>query len=167
MRTKSTCKWLFLWGARHILYHAFIPDLQYGFPNIKRRYRATPQVVQNQLNGAEFERQVIGALGGVKNRSSLTVTLANGKRVTTIPDLWEVGADGILEIKNVINLSNSDQLRAQLQYSLRTGTPFKLVVSPRTQNISAPLLKAINKVTDVVGGGIYRYDPATNLMSTF
>lgn len=48
-----------------------------------------------------------------------------------------------------------------------TGQPFNLVVSPQTQSISAPLKARIDAVISKVGGGIYRYDPSTKLLSDF
>ena len=57
----------------------------------------TPQIVINRQNGAEFEQQVIDALGpvgGVKNTTPETVTLSNGTEVTTIPDLWGAKCGG-------------------------------------------------------------------------
>ncbi|EEE35281.1 hypothetical protein RKLH11_3957 [Rhodobacteraceae bacterium KLH11] len=128
------------------------------------------QIALNRQNGAVFENQVVDALshvGGVKNGTPVTVTLPNGKQVTTIPDLWGRNTGGILEVKNVQDLSNSNQLRAQLQLAEETGTPFNLVVSPRTQNISGPLRDRIDEVTSKVGGGIYRYDPSTGDLSNF
>ncbi|UTW46449.1 hypothetical protein KFE80_06105 [bacterium SCSIO 12696] len=128
------------------------------------------QLALNRANGAAFEREVIEALGhvgAVKNNKAVTVPLLSGKQVTTIPDLWGRSTGGILEIKNVLELSNSDQLRAQLALALRTNTPFNLVVSPRTQKISRPLKESIDDVIEKVGGGIYRYDPSTGDLSNF
>jgi len=128
------------------------------------------QIALNRQNGAVFENQIVDALshvGSVKNGTPVTVTLPSGKQVTTIPDLWGRNTGGILEVKNVQGLSNSNQLRAQLQLAEETGTPFNLVVSPRTQNISGPLRDRIDEVTSKVGGGIYRYDPSTGDLSNF
>ncbi|MCD5970388.1 two-partner secretion domain-containing protein [Pseudomonas quasicaspiana] len=129
-----------------------------------------PQVTLNHRNGSAFEKQVIeafGHVGGEKNTTLVTVQLPNGKTVTTIPDMWEESTVGILEVKNVKELSMSDQLRAQLQLSEMTGQPFNLVVSPRTQSVSAPLRARIEAVTSKVGGGLYRYDPATDVLTHF
>ncbi|TFF42012.1 filamentous hemagglutinin N-terminal domain-containing protein [Pseudomonas sp. RIT623] len=130
----------------------------------------TPKITMNRQNGSAFEKQVVDAfshVGGTKNTTLVTVQLPNGKQVTTIPDMWGRNTGGLLEVKNVKNLSMSDQLRAQLQLAEMTGQPFNLVVSPRTQSISAPLKARIDAVTSKVGGGIYRYDPSTKLLSDF
>lgn len=71
----------------------------------------------NRQNGSVFEQQVVDAfshVGGTKNTTLVTVQLPNGKQVTTIPDMWGRNAGGLLEVKNVKDLSMSDQLRAQL-----------------------------------------------------
>lgn len=106
-------------------------------------------------------------VGGVKNRTPITVTLPSGKAVTTIPDMWGRNVGGVLEAKDVLNLSHSNQLRAQLRIAESRGEPFNLVVSPRTQTISGPLRADIDRVNRLNGGGIYRYDPATGDLSNF
>jgi filamentous hemagglutinin len=124
----------------------------------------TPQVVINRQNGAEFEQQVIDALGpvgGVKNTTPRTVTLSNGTEVTTIPDLWGRNVGGVLEAKNVQNLSLSPQLRAQAQIAREAGEPMNLVVSPRTQRVSGPLLNDVRST----GGNVYVYNPATDSLT--
>ncbi|WP_161831355.1 DUF637 domain-containing protein [Pseudovibrio sp. POLY-S9] len=140
----------------------------YKLPNFTTH--SGTQIALNRQNGAAFEQQVIDALshvGGTKNTTSVSVTLPSGKQVTTIPDLWGRNTGGILEVKNVVDLANSNQLRAQLLHAEMTGTPFNLIVSPRTQNISGPLRARIDAVTRRVGGGIYRYDPSTGSLSDF
>ncbi len=124
----------------------------------------TSQVTINRQNGAEFEQQVIDTLapvGGVKNTIPKTVTLSNGTEVTTIPDLWGRNVGGLLEAKNVQNLSLSPQLRAQAQIARETGQPMNLVVSTRTQRVSGPLLNDVRST----GGDVYIYDPATNSLT--
>ncbi|MDR2637806.1 MAG: hypothetical protein LBB55_05650 [Zoogloeaceae bacterium] len=77
--------------------------------------------------------------------------------------MWGRNVGGMLEVKNVEKLSMSDQLRAQIQRAGELGQPFNLVVSPKTQYISGPLLEAIEEI----GGSIYRYDPATGILTEF
>jgi len=69
----------------------------------------------------------------------------------------------MLEVKNVQNLSMSNQLRAQIQHAGETEQPLNLVVSPRTTNVSAELRTQI----EGTGGGIYRYDPSTGELTKF
>ncbi|WP_114391083.1 putative toxin [Notoacmeibacter marinus] len=122
------------------------------------------QITINRQNGAEFEQQVIDALGlvgGVKNTTPKTVTLLNGAKVTTIPGLWSRNVGGLLEAKNVQNLSLSPQLRAQAQIARETGQPMNLIVSPRTQRVSGPLLDDVRST----GGNVHIYDPATDILT--
>jgi len=121
------------------------------------------------FSGVTFEEQIIDALdhvGAARNGVPVTVSLKNGKEVTTIPDLWDKTVVGIVEAKNVKYLSNSDQLRAQLRAAEAFGQPFNLVVSPNTRP-TKPLEREIRRINELVGGGIYRFDPATGLITDF
>lgn len=130
----------------------------------KEESSTTPQVIINQQNGAAFEQQVVDAfdhVGGKKNNKPVTVTLSNGAQVTTVPDLWGTNVGGLIEAKNVQNLSMSNQLRAQIQVATSTGQPMNLVVSPRTQSVSGPLIDGIRST----GGNIYIYNPSTSSLT--
>ncbi|MCW0399883.1 hypothetical protein NB688_004182 [Xanthomonas sacchari] len=125
-----------------------------------------PQILTNQKIGSEFERQIIDAFShvdGIKNMDTITVTLPNGKQVTTIPDMWGRNVGGKIEVKNVIKLDMSDQLRAQLQHSKVTGEPMNIIVSDRTKRIS----KILQKEVRGTGGDIYVYDPKTGNLTKF
>ena len=56
----------------------------------------------------------------------------------------------LLEIKNVLNLSMSNQLRAQVKVALDTGQPLNIVVSPRTNGISREVMRQVEST----GGGL-------------
>ncbi|MNI36892.1 hypothetical protein D3C73_909590 [compost metagenome] len=125
-----------------------------------------PQITLNRQNGTAFERQVLDAfdhVGGVKNTTPVTVQLPNGAQVTTIPDLWGKNVGGLLEVKNVQNLSMSNQLRAQIKVASDTGQPLNLVVSPRTSNVSGELMRQVRST----GGDVFRYNPATGDLTRF
>ncbi|WP_175163973.1 putative toxin [Achromobacter aegrifaciens] len=99
----------------------------------------------------------------MKNTTPVTIKLSNGIEVTTIPDMWGKTVGGMLEVKNVKNLSMSDQLRAQILHAKETGQPLNLVVSPRTTNIS----KNLQQETAGTGGGIYRYNPTSSELTKY
>jgi len=80
--------------------------------------------------------------------------------VNTIPDLWGKSVGGILEVKNVQNLTMSNQLRGQIQKAEELRQPLNLVVSPRTQTVSRELIGGVERT----GGKVYVYHPATNDM---
>jgi hypothetical protein len=120
---------------------------------------AGSQAVQNQFNGAQFQNAFNEATGLSKNTTPVTVTLADGSRVTTIFD--NAGRPvGLVETKDVISLATTDQFRAQLQYATVNNIPYSLVVSPSNQVISQPLWEEIL----AAGGKIYQFDPATQVI---
>ncbi len=68
----------------------------------------------------------------------------------SIPDAMT--KDKILEIKNVKNLSNSKQLKMQVENAVKTMREYNLIVSPQTY-VSRPLRR---EVLDA-GGNIYQF----------
>jgi filamentous hemagglutinin len=117
----------------------------------------------NAANGRAFEQAGIrGILSHVGLGKNTTVITRNG--VSTIPDALGRPA-GMVEFKDVQYLTRSDQFTAQLDEALATGRPYNLVVSPGNQSISRPLLDQIRGVTLKNGGGVYRYDPATDILT--
>ena len=64
---------------------------------------------------------------------------------------------GVTDVKDVINLSNDDQLRAFSKHALENKLPFNSIIGPRTQSISEPLLDGIRQT----GGKVIRFDPTT------
>jgi RHS repeat-associated protein len=112
----------------------------------------TPQIMQNAQNGLAFESAVLDALGIAKNTTSVT---ASGLG-TTVPDIIDASGN-ITDIKNVIDLTFTRQL--QIQAEAARGS-FNLIVSPRTQSISQPLLDAVN----TSGGRIQIFDPVTGTL---
>ena len=85
-------------------------------------------------SGQSFENATLNALGAATNTTALTV----GGFGTSIPDVIDASGN-ITEIKNVVNLSFTNQLQIQAQAA--EGS-FNLVVSPRTMYISGPLQRA-------------------------
>jgi filamentous hemagglutinin len=75
----------------------------------------------------------------------------DGTLVTVIPDAQSTTL--ITEVKDVVNLSNSDQFRAYFA----TNRRIDLIVSPNTKTISKPLEELIYRSK----GSIHIFDPAT------
>jgi RHS repeat-associated protein len=121
------------------------------------------QVVQNRQSGRKFQEAVTAALGAEENTAVISVTLPNGAVVRTIPDLWARSAGGMVEIKDVLQLSLRPQLEAQIISASRAGEPYNLVVSMRTHTLSQPLRDAIRES----GGKIYRFDPASGALTPY
>ena len=78
-----------------------------------------------------------------------------------VPDL-PVGKEfGVTYIKNVENLCNSPQLTAFSDYAVDNNLPFSIVISPRTETVSDPLLENIRKS----GGELMEFDEVTQEFS--
>jgi filamentous hemagglutinin len=76
--------------------------------------------------GIQFQGDALSALGVPENTQRITVTLPNGTPVTVIPDAMD--GSTIIEVKDVANLSNSNQFRGYAA----TGNSIQLIVSPGT-----------------------------------
>ncbi|TDQ86204.1 filamentous hemagglutinin N-terminal domain-containing protein [Paraburkholderia silvatlantica] len=105
--------------------------------------------------GIQFQGDALSALGVPENTQRITVTLSNGSPVTVVPDALD--GSTIIEVKDVANLSNSNQFRGYLA----TGNPIQLIVSPNTQTISQPLQNLIN----TSGGSIRVFNSVTGIFS--
>lgn len=73
---------------------------------------------KNVARGRESEARVLKDLDLTKNTKTYNADLS-GKQVKTIPDAVSDGK--LIEIKDVKNLSNTKQIRAQYQYAERNG----------------------------------------------
>ena len=105
--------------------------------------------------GIQFQNDALGALGIPENKQRITVQLADGTPATVIPD--GLPNTTIVEIKDVKNISNSNQFRAYAA----SGNEIQLIVSPNTKTISAPLQTQIFNS----GGSIRVFDPATGVFT--
>ncbi|GMO63579.1 MAG: hypothetical protein Ta2A_10640 [Treponemataceae bacterium] len=119
-------------------------------------YNKSSQIVKNNTVGGIFERQVIEALGAKKNTLGIPSVNNAGVEGKTIPDAL---FNGITEIKNAKNLSNTSQMQMQYNIAKSRQVPYNLIVSPRTETISAPLRVAVSDT----GGVIKVYDPKTKM----
>ena len=116
------------------------------------------RLAENARLGRLFESAVLDALGAARNTGGVSEIAT---RVTTIPDLSIGNFFGVTEIKNVQNLSFSKQLQAQFAAAQTAGLSFNLIVSTRTQHVSA-------RVRDVIAstrGKIFIYDDKTRKFS--
>ncbi len=111
------------------------------------------QLEINSAKGTQFENAALSIEKLDKNTTKYVVTLPNGTVVTVIPDV--VTGQRIVEIKNVIDLSYSTQLKG----IVGIGKPVDIILSPRTQNVSQQLWDAVTKNN----GNFYRLDPTTGI----
>lgn len=118
------------------------------------------QALQNQFNGARFQNAFNEATGLPKNTTAVPVPMPDGSTVKTIFD--NAGRPvGLVELKDVIDLTSSEQLKAQLRYATSNEIPYSLVVSPSNKTISAPLWDAI----EAAGGKVYQFNPANQTIT--
>jgi RHS repeat-associated protein len=109
-----------------------------------------PQILINAARGKAFENSVLAALDAQKN----TVNLGGA-----IPDIVDMA--GMTEIKDALYVTNTPQLRTEAARAVSDGVPFNLIVSPRTQSISA----AVQQAVDLTNGVILVYDPTTGVFT--
>ena len=115
-------------------------------------YKKAQQAWSNNESGNGFEQEVRQNLGAPLGRGSKPVSIDG-----YIPDL-PVGKEfGVTDVKNWVEVTNNDQLRAFHKYAAENDMPFNLIVGPRTQTISEPLLDNIRQT----GGGVIEYNPTT------
>jgi filamentous hemagglutinin len=79
---------------------------------------------------------------GFTSKDRGPVFLGTGEQITVVPDAL---GKTIVEIKDVVDLSISNQFRGYLAQFEATGQPIELIVSPNTKTISAPLIKLIKQ----------------------
>jgi len=94
----------------------------------------------NNPEGNGFEQAVRTRLDAPLGRGSKPLSIEG-----FIPDLPVGDTYGVTDVKNWIDLANSDQLRAFHQYAIDNGLPFNLVIGPRTETISEPLLDNVRQ----------------------
>jgi len=109
--------------------------------------------------GRVFQSDALKAADVPENKSRISVVLSDGTPVTVIPDARGKGTGTIIEVKDVVNISNSNQFRGYLV----TNEKIELIVSPNTQTISKPLRVLIADS----GGSIRVFDPATKTFSAW
>ena len=93
---------------------------------------STPGIVQNAARGRANEAKVLESLGLQKNTETFKVVdPATGKFVGTIPDY--AGSSGIIEVKDVKYVTQTQQLRAQAELAKQQGTKPKLITGTYTK----------------------------------
>lgn len=107
--------------------------------------------------GIQFQNDALGAMGIPENKQRIMVQLADGTPVTVIPDGFPNTT--IVEIKDVKNISNSNQFRGYAA----SGNEIQLVVSPSTETISKP----VRELVDQSGGSIRVFDASTGTFSAW
>jgi hypothetical protein len=119
-------------------------------------YAAAQRIWANNKGGNSFEQQVRTELGAPLGRGSKPVSIDG-----FVPDL-PVGSEyGVTDVKNVGYLHDTPQLKAFAQYAKDNELPFNLIVGPRTQGISGPVLDNIR----ATNGTVTEYDPAPHQFS--
>jgi hypothetical protein len=126
-------------------------------------FAAVWTILASAARGLEFERAVFEALNAAQqeiriNKNTTKISVEGMGR--SVPDVLH---QGIKEIKNVVEIDSSVQLRVQAAYAKALGMPFSLIVSPSTKRISVSVQDMVRKT----GGTIQRFDPATGAFTPF
>lgn len=110
----------------------------------------------NNAGGNVFERQVREAYRSPMGKGSKPIAIDG-----YIPDLPVGQKFGVTDVKNVEYLTSSSQLDAFYKYARANSLKFNLVVGPRTNAISAPLLDQVRNT----GGRVTLFNPSTGKFS--
>jgi hypothetical protein len=119
-------------------------------------YAAAQRIWANNKGGNSFEQKVRTELGAPLGRGSKPVSIEG-----FVPDLPVGGEYGVTDVKDVGYLHDTPQLKAFAQYAKDNELPFNLIVGPRTQGISGPVLNNIR----ATNGTVTQYDPAAQQFS--
>jgi hypothetical protein len=112
-------------------------------------YKKAQTVWANNSGGNSFERAVRVELGAPVGAGSKPLKI-NGH----VPD-FPVGKErGVTDVKDVEYLTNSDQLKAFYNYAKDNELPLNIIVSPRTNSVSAPVLDQIR----LTNGNLFEYN---------
>jgi hypothetical protein len=118
-------------------------------------YKKAQTVWANNRNGNSFEatvREYLGSLGKGSKPSNIG---------GFIPDLPVNSQFGVMDIKNVEYLTNSDQLRAFYNHAIDNELPFNLIISPKTNSISSSVLEQIR----TTNGSLFEFNANARTLS--
>ncbi|MFY0678885.1 MAG: LysM peptidoglycan-binding domain-containing protein, partial [Neptuniibacter sp.] len=130
-------------------YDRYLNNKSGGALNADEWFSKAQIIRANRQNGGQFETDVVNKIV-LENQSKTNI---GGH----IPDLPVGKQYGVTDIKNVQNLSNGPQLKAFYQYARENELPFNIIISPRTQSVSGPVLDQIRST----GGYLREYNPST------
>lgn len=124
-------------------------------------YQAALRVRANNRAGNGFEQQARKAMLAPLGKGSKPVQITGSDGKTYVPDLPVGDEYGVTDVKNGKHLSNDPQLKAFGEYAKANKLPFNLVISPKTESMSEPLLANVRES----GGTVTQFDPATKAFS--
>ncbi|MDL2400988.1 hemagglutinin repeat-containing protein [Rhizobium mayense] len=127
--------------------------------------------IDPQKQGIVFQNQVLQSAGIPENKVKIPGALSDGSVQNVIPDaIVATGTgtplDGVTEAKfyNATTVRETNQLTAQMSFATTEELPYNLVVGPKTV-VDTTLQQTINELPH--GGNIYRFDPATGIMTRY
>ncbi len=127
--------------------------------------------IDPQKQGIVFQNQVLQSAGIPENKVKVPGVLSDGSVQNTIPDaIVATGTgtplDGVTEAKfyNATTVTETNQLTAQMSFATSEELPYNLVVGPNTV-VDKALERTISRLQS--GGNIYRFDPATGIMTRY
>jgi Restriction endonuclease fold toxin 7 len=138
-------------------YDRYLESKPNGYSEPDTWWKKTLQIWENNLNGNSFEKQVRTKLRTPIGKGSKPVSI-NGR----VPDLPVGSKFGVTDIKDWMKIDKTDQLTEFYKYAKENNLPFNLIVSPRTNHISEPLLEMIRETS----GNVRQFDPATKKITS-
>jgi hypothetical protein len=122
------------------------------------QYSSAQQLAQNYSRGMAFQNAVTTFLGGsnVRNTTTMVGQTASGLVRGIIPDIYIGGEAPIADVKDVLRISLTGQLQADIDLATMTGTSFNKITSVRNISVFGPLADAVR----ASGGFIFKFDPS-------
>jgi len=114
----------------------------------------------NNVGGNLFQEDAQASLGLLKGNETVYPTSTPRGPVNVQPDLPVGKLYGVTDVKDVVNITATDQLRGfgALAKQSDPPLPFSLIISPRTQSISGSVLDQIRRSNGIVA----QFDSSTN-----
>ena len=137
-----------------------------GFPSGlarlgSRSMTASERVRSNRERGRAFQDAVQDFLKVTENQELVLGGVGSGRHYAARPDVLNAGT--VADIKDVVDVRSTKQLRALADVAKLSDVPFSLVVSPRNNSISGAVVDAVESS----GGLIVMFDERSARITSY